>query len=184
MIESPEKSAREQTTFRVATTNDITAIVRLVTSAYRGDESRAGWTTEADLLNGERITPQVLLADMQRDHSNVLLAERDTKLIGCVHVELIEPGTGYLGMFAVSPTEQGRGTGKQIMEVAESFVKREWGATSMKMTVIDVRAELIAFYERRGYARTGILTPFPSDNPDFGAPTQALQFETLVKSLA
>ena len=169
--------------FRTATATDIPALVALVTSAYRGDASRAGWTTEADLLDGQRIDPQVLAADIARPRSVVLLAERDGALLACAHVAE-EDGAGYFGMFAVRPELQGGGVGKAMLAQAERIAGEDWSLATMRMTVIDVRDSLIAFYQRRGYVRTGILKPFPYGDERFGIPLRDdLRFEVLEKDL-
>lgn len=169
--------------FRNATPADIDALVALVTSAYRGDSSRAGWTTEADLLDGNRIDPEVLRADLERPRSRVLLAEADGGLQACAHVA-DEDGAGYFGMFAVRPGLQGGGLGKQLLAECERIARDEWQLPVMRMTVIDVRAELIAFYERRGYRRTGEFKPFPYGDTRFGQPKRDdLRFEVLEKPL-
>lgn len=171
-------------TFRAATLADIPALITLVTSAYRGDASRAGWTTEADMLDGARIDAAGLQADIQRPRSTVLLAERGDQLLACAHVA-DDHGKGYFGMFSVDPAQQGGGIGKQVMEAAEAHAAREWGVPVMQMTVIDIREELIAFYERRGYRRTGIKKPFPYGDERFGIPKRDdLRFEVLEKPLA
>jgi len=169
--------------FRDAVEADIPALVALVTSAYRGDASRAGWTTEADLLDGNRIDPEVLRGDIVRHDSRVLLAERDGILLGCAHLS-IEDGAGYFGMFSIRPDLQGAGIGKLLLAEAERLAREEWKLPAMRMTVIDVREELIAFYERRGYRRTGIKKPFPATDPRFGIPKRDdLRFELLEKNL-
>ena len=169
--------------FRTATPGDVEAIVALVTSAYRGDASRAGWTTEADFLEGNRIDPDVLRADIERPHSRVLLAEADGRLLACAHVAA-EDGAGYFGMFSVLPGQQGGGIGKQVLAECERIARDEWGLPAMRMTVIDIRDSLIAFYERRGYRRTGILKPFPYGDERFGQPLRDdLRFEVLEKPL-
>lgn len=169
--------------FRTATPGDVEAIVALVTSAYRGDASRAGWTTEADFLDGNRIDPEVLRADIERPRSRVLLAERDGGLLACAHVAE-EDGAGYFGMFSVVPGLQGSGIGKQVLAECERIARDEWRLPTMRMTVIDIRDTLIAFYERRGYRRTGILKPFPYGDDRFGLPQRDdLRFEVLEKAL-
>jgi ribosomal protein S18 acetylase RimI-like enzyme len=169
--------------FRDANAGDLDALVDLVTSAYRGDVSRQGWTTEADLLEGNRIDREVLLRDIERPRSRVLLAERDGQLLACAHV-CEEDGAGYFGMFSVSPTLQGGGIGKALLAEAERVVRDDWQLPAMRMTVIDVRDELIAFYQRRGYARTGIKKPFPYGDPRYGIPRRDdLRFEVLEKPL-
>ena len=170
-------------TFRAATHADIPALVELVTSAYRGDASRAGWTTEADMLDGQRIDPDSLRRDIDRPRSVVLLAERDGALLACAHVAE-EDGAGYFGMFSVRPDLQGGGIGKHVLAEAERIVRDEWHLATMRMTVIDIRDELIAFYERRGYRRTGITKPFPYGDARFGLPRREdLRFEILEKEL-
>lgn len=170
--------------FRAATPRDIDAIAALVTSAYRGDASRAGWTTEADLLDGNRIDPDVLRADIERDDSLVLLAERDGALLACAHIA-VEDDAGYFGMFSVVPGLQGGGIGKQVLAECERIARDEWQLPAMRMTVIDIRDSLIAFYERRGYRRSGIFKPFPYGDARFGQPLRDdLRFEVLEKRLS
>ena len=175
--------------FRTATPADVDAIVALVESAYRGDASRVGWTTEADLLDGRRTGADDVLACIGRPRSAILLAERETtarttELLACAHVA-DDDGAGYFGMFSVRPDLQGSGIGKRLLEQAERHVRERWSLQAMRMTVIDVRDELIAFYERRGYRRTGILKPFPYGDERFGLPKRDdLRFEILEKPLA
>jgi ribosomal protein S18 acetylase RimI-like enzyme len=169
--------------FRAATAADIDAIVALVESAYRGDASRQGWTTEADFLEGRRTGADDVSACLGRERSRILLAERDGAMLACAHVAE-EDGAGYFGMFSVKPALQGAGIGKHVLAEAERIAREEWRLPTMRMTVIDIRDELIAFYERRGYHRTGILKPFPYGDERFGLPTRGdLRFEILEKAL-
>jgi ribosomal protein S18 acetylase RimI-like enzyme len=175
--------AMDSLAFRAATEADIPALVELVTSAYRGDASRAGWTTEADMLDGQRIDPGVLRADIARPRSVILLTERDGALLACAHVAE-EEGAGYFGMFSVRPDLQGAGVGKAVLAEAERIAREDWGLQVMRMTVIDIRDALIAFYQRRGYARTGIHKSFPYGDERFGTPLRDdLRFEVLEKDL-
>lgn len=170
-------------TFRAATVADIPELVELVTSAYRGDVSRQGWTTEADLLEGNRIDPDVLRDDIERPRSRVVVAERQGMALACAHISEQE-GAGYFGMFAVRPNLQRGGVGNTVLAEAERVVSAEFGLPQMRMTVIDLREELIAWYERRGYRRTGIKKPFPATDPRFGIPKRDdLRFEVLEKVL-
>jgi GNAT superfamily N-acetyltransferase len=169
--------------FRAATSADIDALVALVESAYRGDSSKQGWTTEADMLGGRRTGADDVGACIDRPDGVVLLAEREGELLACAHIA-VEDGAGYFGMFSVSPTLQGGGIGKALLAEAERVVRDEWQLLAMRMTVIDIRDELIAFYERRGYARTGIKKPFPYGDARFGEPKRDdLRFEVLEKRL-
>jgi GNAT superfamily N-acetyltransferase len=170
-------------TFRNATAADVDALVALVTSAYRGDASRVGWTTEADFLDGNRIDAEVLRHDIERPRSRVILAERDAALLACAHIA-DEDGCGYFGMFSVIPGLQGGGIGKTLLAECERIARDEWHLPAMRMTVIDIRDELIAFYERRGYHRTGTYKPFPHGDERFGvAKRDDLRFEVLEKPL-
>ena len=170
-------------TFRAAAPADAEAIVALVESAYRGDASRTGWTTEADLLDGRRTGVDDVLASIARPHSQVLLAERAGRLLACAHVA-VDEGAGYFGMFSVVPGLQRAGVGKQVLAEAERIARDDYGQAVMRMTVIDVRDELIAYYERRGYRRTGIKKPFPYGDERFGLPKRDdLRFEVLEKTL-
>jgi len=170
-------------TFRAAGPDDIEAVVALVESAYRGDASRVGWTTEADLLDGRRTGRDDIEAILARERSQLLLAEQDGALIACAHV-MVEDGAGYFGMFSVMPERQGQGIGNDVLAEAERVVREEWRCEAMRMSVIDVRDDLIPFYERRGYRRTGVKKPFPYGDARFGIPKRDdLRFEILEKDL-
>ncbi|MEW2286731.1 GNAT family N-acetyltransferase [Streptomyces sp. NPDC047841] len=170
-------------TFRDATDADVDALVALVESAYRGDASRSGWTTEADLLEGQRTDPQGVLEVIKAPGSRLLTAERDGRVVACCQLEH-RGDHAYFGMFAVSPTQQGAGLGKVVMAEAERLARQTWGVTEMQMTVISQREDLIAWYERRGYRRTGRTQPFPYGDERFGIPLRSdLRFELLVKPL-
>jgi GNAT superfamily N-acetyltransferase len=169
--------------FRAATPADLDAIITLVESAYRGDVSRQGWTTEADLLGGRRTGADDVIDCLQRTRSRIVLVERDGELLACAHVAE-EDAAGYFGMFSVRPDLQGGGIGKLLLAEAERIARDEWDLPAMRMTVIDLRDELVAFYERRGYRRTGIFKPFPYGDERFGLPTRDdLRFEVLEKAL-
>ncbi|WP_030417594.1 GNAT family N-acetyltransferase [Streptomyces sp. SCSIO 75703] len=169
--------------FRDATDADVDDLVALIQSAYRGEPSRAGWTTEADLLEGRRTDPEGVREVITSAGSRLLTVERDGRVVACCQVEH-RGGHAYFGMFAVSPRLQGEGLGKTLLAEAERLARAEWGATEMHMTVISVREDLIAWYERRGYRRTGRMTPFPYGDERFGIPQRDdLRFELLVKPL-
>ncbi len=166
---------------RDATLADTEALVALVTSAYRGDASRQGWTTEADFLDGNRIDPDVLRHDIARPRSRIVLLEQHGALLACAHVAE-DDGAGYFGMFSVRPERQGSGIGKHLLVECERIVRDDWQLPAMRMTVIDIRDALIAFYERRGYRRTGVFKPFPYGDERFGTPLRDdLRFEVLEK---
>ncbi|MGW4733534.1 GNAT family N-acetyltransferase [Streptomyces shenzhenensis] len=170
-------------TFRDATDADVDTLVALVESAYRGDASRAGWTSEADILDGQRTDPEGVLEVIKSPDSRLLTVWREDAMVACCQLEH-RGGHAYFGMFAVSPTRQGAGLGKLVLAEAERQARENWAVTEMHMTVISVREDLIAWYERRGYRRTGRMTPFPYGDERFGIPRRAgLRFELLVKEL-
>lgn len=180
---NPETKSIADFVFRTAAASDIAALVPLVESAYRGEVSRKGWTTEADLLDGQRIDPQGLAETLAKPDSRVVLAESDGVLLGCAHVER-QGDYAYFGMFSVRPNLQGAGVGNALLVECERIAREEWRCASMRMTVISVRDELVAWYERRGYRRTGEYKPFPYGDARFGIPKRDdLRFEWLVKSL-
>jgi ribosomal protein S18 acetylase RimI-like enzyme len=175
-------SDNKNLSYRHAEPADAVMIAALVNSGYRGDSSRQGWTTEANLLEGARINPDGVHQLILADDTVILLCSRGQDPIGCVLLQKTDDGA-YLGMFVVSPLEQGNGIGKEFMLTAEALVQKLWGVHKMWMTVITLRTELIAFYERRGYVRTGRFTPFPVDAEDHIFLVNNLQFEELEKIL-
>ncbi|WP_328911897.1 MULTISPECIES: GNAT family N-acetyltransferase [unclassified Streptomyces] len=169
--------------FRAATPADAPALVALIESAYRGEASRAGWTTEADILEGRRTDPEGVLAVIEKPDGRLVVVESGGELVACCQLEH-RGEHAYFGMFAVRPTLQGAGLGKIVIAEAERFARDEWKVAEMHMTVISVREDLIAWYVRRGYRRTGEMSPFPYGNERFGLPTRDdLEFELLTKKL-
>lgn len=143
-----------------ATPADICALERLLESAYRGDSARRGWNHEADILDDERVAPGEV-ENLVRDPAVTLLVARDAgELLGCVAVTRRDESLAYLGMLCVRPDLQSAGLGRRLLDAAEDIARGQ-GIAAMEMTVIDSRDALIAWYERRGYARTGETRPFP-----------------------
>ncbi|MGC0415499.1 GNAT family N-acetyltransferase [Embleya sp. AB8] len=180
--ESPEGVV--SVSFRQAESADIPALVELIESAYRGEESRRGWTTEAELLAGRRTDAEAVAEVVDGADSVMWIAERDGVLLGCCQLARHADDVVYFGMFAIRPVRQGGGLGRLLLAEAERVAVRRWGAERMRMTVIRQRAELIAWYERRGFTRTGVRSPFPYGNERFGKPLREdLEFEELTKDL-
>lgn len=169
-----------------ATPVELPAIADLVNSAYRGESSRQGWTTEADYLGGQRTDAETLARDLAAQAGAVLLTLRevaDGPLMGCVWLEPAEAGVWYLGMLTVRPNLQDRRLGRTMLEAAERYV-REQGANRVRMTVVHIRDTLIAWYERRGYVPTGARRPFPYADLRFGEPKREdLEFIVMEKAL-
>lgn len=161
---------------------DIPALVALMDSAYRGEESKKGWTSEADLLPGEKRTDEMIVSGLMQTPGAVFLkyVDENEKIEGCVFLRK-EENKLYLGMFCVSPTVQAKGIGRQLLAGAEIHA-RQVGCAAIFMCVISARHELISWYERKGYFKTGETKPFPVDER-FGIPTQPLEFAILEKNL-
>ncbi|MDE3143250.1 MAG: GNAT family N-acetyltransferase [Bacteroidota bacterium] len=164
-----------------ASLTDIPSLVKLVNSAYRGESSKKGWTTEADLLGGIRVNEKTLTSIFQKPSDIILkCCDADENIIGCVHLQPQHKKI-YLGMLTVSPQLQTNGIGKLLLTASENYAK-ENNFGSIIMTVISIRKELIAWYERRGYVNTGKTKPFPND-PNFGIPKQELKFIVMEKKV-
>ncbi len=165
-----------------ATIQDIPELNVLINSAYRGESSKKGWTTEEHLLDGIRTDEENLSELLQKENVTILKYTANNKIIGSVYLEKQDKKL-YLGMLTVSPELQGGGVGKKLMQAAEDFA-RNAQLDKISMTVISVRKELIAYYERRGYKSTGETKPFPMHDPKFGLPKQFLEFIVMEKGIA
>ena len=165
-----------------ATINDIPALVTLMNSAFRGEVSKQGWTTEADLLLGDKRTDEATVTKLMQTPGATFLkfVNEKSELAGCVFLQ-VKGNKLYLGMLTVSPTMQARGIGKQLMNAAAEYARQQH-CSAIFMNVISLRPELIAWYERQGYYKTGETAPFPNDNR-FGTPTQVLEFLIMAKQL-
>lgn len=165
--------------FRKAELTDAEKIVELVNSAYRGESSKAGWTTEADLLGGQRTDAEGIKEMIEQDRIELLLESQD--ILGCIYIRK-ESEALYFGMLTVRPTLQNKGSGKLLLNHLEDLAL-DWGYKKIRMTVINSRKELIAYYERRGYQWTGETEPFPENDPRFGIPKTRLEFNVFEKKL-
>jgi GNAT superfamily N-acetyltransferase len=169
---------------RYAIAADVPALLALVHQAYRGESSRAGWTTEADLLDGQRTDASELRSILGDPDACVLLATLVGEIVGSIVIRR-EGAIAHIGMFAVRPDLQAFGIGKRLLDEAEKRARLGFAVNRARMTVIEQRIELIAYYGRRGYVWTGQTAPFPYGNPRFGLPTRAdLRFIVLEKNLA
>ena len=169
---------------RPARSDDIEPLHLLVESAYRGDSAKRGWTHEADLLDGQRTDAESLAAILADPDQRLLLAESEGQLRGCVQLSRVDGSVAYLGLLTVDPALQAGGLGRALLAHGETYAREQWQSLAMEMTVRRQRAELIAYYERRGYVRTGEYRPFPHGNPRFGLPkSDALEFAVLRKPI-
>lgn len=161
---------------------DISSLVALMDSAYRGENSKQGWTSEADLFVGQKRTDETTVSNLIRKPGAIFLKylNEEGTIEGCVFLHKKDTRL-YLGMFSVSPPAQGKGIGKKLLAASEDYATKE-KCTLIYMTVITVRKDLIAWYERNGYTKTERVLPFPVDER-FGVPTQPLEMIVLEKRL-
>jgi predicted N-acetyltransferase YhbS len=160
---------------------DIPALNKLINSAYRGEESKKGWSTEADLLDGTRIDEAALADLIQKQGTTFLKYVEKGMISGCVELR-IEKNKLYLGTLSVNPNIQNKGIGKKLLQAGEDHA-REVGCKIITMTVIDGRQTLIDWYVRHGYALTGERKPFVVPDERWGIPKQKLEFVVLEKKL-
>ena len=172
----------ESIKIKQASLADAPFLTALVNSAYRGESSKAGWTTEADLLDGIRVDQEKIIELISQKNSYILKAVEGDKIIGCVHLDKHNEKC-YLGMLTVSPTLQNSGLGKKLLLASEKFAQEQMQCSKVYMNVISIRQELILWYVRRGYHLTGEIKPFPMEDPRFGIPKTKLEFLILQKNL-
>jgi ribosomal protein S18 acetylase RimI-like enzyme len=168
--------------FRRATIDDAAELAALVNSCYRGDSSRKGWTTEADLLDGTRTDTAEVETLITAHGSAFLLCVSNGEVIGSVHLQQ-DGSSCHLGMLVVRPDLQGSGIGRRLMQAGEEFARGELGAVKMTMHVITMRRELLAYYQRRGYRRTGEIEPFHVDETHGLPKVEGIELELLEKEL-
>lgn len=171
---------------RRATSADAEAIATLINSAYRGESSRAGWTTEADLIDGLRTTAQEIASLITQQNLFILVGEYQDTLVATICSEHLVEGHQHkakLGMIAVQPTLQNMGFGKQMIQAAEAHASTFWPIDTFCMTVVTARETLIAFYNRLGYLPTGVVKPFPYESELWQVKVAGLQFEYFEKSV-
>ncbi len=163
----------------IASELDASEIAALVNKAYRPSLHQRGWTHEADLVSGERTSPEQVLS-LFGPQSFILVLCQDAIIVACVHIQRSE-SSAYIGMLATEPRCQSRGLGKNMLACAEQYAIKHFKATTFKISVLSSRPELISFYERRGYVRTGHVESYPV-SAGVGQPLVAgLQVKTLVK---
>ena len=181
-LRCPPYFYRMALTLTPATTADLPALETLINQAYRGPTSRQGWTTEADLLDGPRLDAAELRRLLAAPGATLLTARAPTDgaLVGCACLQ-VQPPRLYLGLLTVRPAGQAQGVGKFLLQAAEDHARRA-GCAYLKITVISDRAELLAWYERHGYRRTGATAPFSTD-PRFGVPRKPLVLLVLEKGV-
>lgn len=165
-----------------ATLADVSSLVQLINSAYRGEDSKQGWTTEADLISGLR-TDKFHLMEIITDPTTTFLKYLDETscIIGCMRLQKQDEKM-YLGMLTVSPMLQGKGVGKKLLQAADEYARNQ-SCQAIFMTVFSIRTELIAWYERHGYRKTGEVIPFQPNEKFEVVTADGLEFLVLEKTL-
>lgn len=168
--------------FRFANLNDAPILVDLLNQAYRPKQALAqAWTHESDIITGERISLKQMQTIIEQSNSVLLIAEDQQNIVGCVHIEK-QKDYAYIGMLTVDPQIQSQGLGKSILNYAENYALNTWGIRTFKMSVVETRDTLIAFYVRRGYQHTGTYMEYPME-ANVGVPKMDLKLEYLIKIL-
>lgn len=171
--------------FEPATDADLAELAALMNRAYRGARE-AAWNNETAYLSGDRTSEALLREEVAGSPSARLLKwieGDDPAPRGCVWLEPLDAGTWYLGSLCVDPDRQQSGQGRTLLAAAEAWA-RERGAARVRMSVVNVRESLVAWYARRGYAPTGETHPFPYGDDRIGTPLRDdLAFVVLEKAL-
>lgn len=170
--------------FHKAELVDAEAIATLINTAYRGETSRKGWTTEADILDGLRTTTAEIGKIIKSENAFILIGVLKDAVVAtmcCEWQELAFKDTVHFGMIAVKPSLQNKGYGKTLIQAAEAICLREWRVVGFHMAVISIRHELIAFYERLGYKRTGEFAEFPVKSDLWQPKVEGLNLQYLAK---
>lgn len=172
----------DKITLQIASRDDAERITSLVNSVYRGEDAKKGWTTEANFIDGIRITEEKVREIISKESDVIILAGIDNCMIGCVHLEN-KGKYSLLGMLSVDVNYQDKGIGKILINECERYTREVWNLNEIKMKVITRRKELIEYYLRRGYDLTGEREEFGSGSDTFGETKEELYFETLLKNL-
>ena len=169
-------------TYQEASLADAGKITALVNSVYRGENSKKGWTTEAYILDGIRITQENITEIINSKTDIIIKAIRDNKLTACVHLENCG-SYSMLGMLSVDVNYQNKGIGKLLINECERYTREVFGLKEIRMKVIGARTELIDYYIRRNYLKTGETEDFDTTEGTFGIPKMKLHFEVLTKQI-
>lgn len=167
---------------RPAVLSEIEALAALINRAYRPIQGQEGWTHETLWVSGERVQPQALAATLNNPYRHLLVLAAGSELVGSALITGKEDGTAYIGLLTIDPVHQAKGLGTRLLQDAEQYAKTHLHAYRIIMSVVDVRTELIAFYERRGYEQTGHSLPYPNDK-NVGEPKQPLMLIEMEKDI-
>lgn len=149
-------------TVRIATPQDAATIVALVNGAYRPAQAPSGWTHEALLVEGDRTDAEQIAALIARADGLMLIGRQHDNTVACIYLRHRDEHVS-IGLLAVEPALQNGGIGKAMLEHAETCAVHFFNPRRLIMQVVDARAELLAFYTRRGYTPSGKTEAYPAD---------------------
>lgn len=165
-----------------ATIKDITELTILVNHAYRGAESKHGWTNEAEILDGPRIDHKILVEQFNTKNAVILKYDddRNKRIIGAVYLE-VQENKLYFGTLTVPPQIQRKGTGTSLLDFAVAY-GRQHNCKVLYGTILNKRPELMEWYSHHGFKYTGKISPFPKD-PRVGTPKVPLKLMEIEKDI-
>lgn len=165
----------------VAKEGDIQEISNLINLTYSGYSGKKGWTTEADLLSGQKVTPKAIGEILSNPNKKILVSRGNKLLLGCVFLEKRDKSI-YLSALTVNPNFQRKNIGSKLLSSSETFSSLFWKIYNIEMTVLNQRHELLEWYKKRGYKDFGLRLPFPYWNKEMGIPKiGGLEFVVLTK---
>ena len=173
-----------EVTWRLASADDVPALVDLIRAAYRGAASHERWTSEEHLVGGTRTDEPSVLAAIEAQRSEMLLVDGpDGRPIASCRIADRGGGLVSFQTFAVDHARQGSGIGRRLVGWAQDAAADLFGARTMELEVLAQQQALRAWYERLGFAPTGEARPFPS-HPVYAVPRRDdLHLIVLAKSL-
>ena len=136
--------------FRIAESADLEAVTALINLAF---------SVERFFVDRDRIDIETVRGLASKGKFILLdaAAAENATITGCVYVE-IKADRVYIGLLSVDPSRQRSGTGSRLMAAAEEH-GREAGCRFADLRIVNIRQELPAFYQKRGYRESG-TAPF------------------------
>ncbi|KAH8734223.1 acyl-CoA N-acyltransferase [Ilyonectria robusta] len=151
--------------FRIATLDDASQLQAMVESAFRAEDSRQDWTADMKLGESFRLDVKEIITQINKPDGAILMAtdNNNNALVGSVEVFKRSDDLARISMLAVDQTCQRGGIGRQVLAYAEDYCQKTWGVNKLGLNALETRQELIKWYMRRGYEKTGETSPFPRD---------------------
>ncbi len=148
-------------------TEYIEKIALLINNSYR---KAGGWTNKVGLVEGLRINQQYIKQLLKEDKNYFFYLKKDNDIAGCV---LIKNHDNYaeISTLAVKITLQNQKIGSQLLLFCEHFIKHKLKLDRIILQVVSARKALSAFYLRRGYIKTELVSNYPA-SAIIGTPKQ------------